>query len=59
MIGVDAVSDEVVITFTETFYSKLWQERSKICTCFEAALLSVEINHGKEEAEHFSLFTSQ
>ena len=41
------ITDQAVLTFTETFYSKLWKERSKICYCFMTAKLAVEINHGK------------
>ena len=61
VIGVkheDRISDEAVITFTQTFYSKLWKERSKICTCFETAKLAVDINHSREEASAFVLYTA-
>ena len=37
VIGVnqkDPIRDDAVVTFTQTFYNKLWKERSKICTCF-------------------------
>ena len=47
VIGViKSISDVAVLTFTKTFYSKLWKERSQICKCFAAAKLAVEINHG-------------
>lgn len=52
------ISDNAVLTFTQTFYSKLWKERSKICTCFETAKLAVEVNHSKVEAANFVLFTA-
>ena len=51
VIGINrdkAVQDEAVLTFSKSFYSKLWRERSKICECFEAARHAVEITHGKE-----------
>ena len=53
------MADEAVLTFTRTFYSKLWRERSKICHCFNAAKLAVEIHHGKEEASCFVKFTKE
>jgi len=61
VIGIDKerkVSDEAVLTFTRTFYSKIWREKSKICSCFNAAKLAVEIHHSKEEASCFIKFTS-
>ena len=51
VIGVNQnaqIEDEAVVTFTQTFYSKLWKESSKICKCFETAKLAVDINHGKK-----------
>ena len=51
------VKDDAIITFTQTFYSILWNERSQICKCFEIAKLAVQISHGKEEASKFVKFT--
>ena len=31
------IQDAAVLTFTQTFYAKLWKERSKICACFQTA----------------------
>jgi hypothetical protein len=50
------VADEVVLTFTKSFYAKLWRERSKICECFETAKHTVEMTHGTQNAQHFCLF---
>jgi hypothetical protein len=33
----EKISDEAVLTFTETFYTNLWQSKSKIPNCFERA----------------------
>ena len=37
------VQDDAILTFTETFYEKLWKDRSRICQCFDTAKLAVEI----------------
>jgi len=50
VIGIDhekQVLDNAVITFTETFYKKLWKEGSRICQCFFTAKLAVDIKYGK------------
>ena len=52
-----AISDAAILTFTQTFYNKLWKEGSQIYRCFLIAKLAVEINHGPAEAEHFMIYS--
>lgn len=59
VIGINlanTIQDSAILTFTQTFYSKLWKEKSKICVCFHAAKLAVSIKNGKQQAEYFILF---
>ena len=40
VIGVDKdlkIDDDAVLTFTKTFYKKVWETGSKICLCFDLA----------------------
>jgi len=51
VIGINhekSVEENSILTFTKTFYNKLWKEKSKICQCFNAAKLAVEISNGPQ-----------
>ena len=52
----EAISDQAVLTFTESFYEHLFKEKSKIYSCFEAAKRQVEFTY-KDQAENFVLIT--
>ena len=59
VIGINkskSIYDQAILTFTKTFYAKLWKEKSKICLCFETAKLAVKIKYGDEQASYFILF---
>ena len=49
------VRDDAVITFTDTFYSMIFEQNQKICTAFSQAQLSVEISFSRDEAKIFKL----
>jgi len=33
----EMIPDECILTFTKTFYQRIWKPRAKICECFAAA----------------------
>ena len=49
------VKDDAVITFTDTFYSMIFEQNHTICTAFSQAQLSVEISFSRDEAKMFML----
>jgi hypothetical protein len=57
IIGVDAKrSNEAILLFTKTFYRQVWQERSKICDCFNNAKKHVENELGQKQANCFVIY---
>jgi len=51
------ILDKAIITFTHTFYSRIFQPGSRVCECFEQAVTDVRIAH-KSESDKFQLFKS-
>jgi hypothetical protein len=50
---ITARTDTDIQTFTQVFYQKLWQQKSKICECFWAAKKAVH-----DHANNFTLSTA-
>lgn len=53
------VMDDAIITFTDTFYRVLFENKEHICTAFYQAQLSVEIRYSKKEASIFFLLLGE
>ena len=51
--------DDAVITFTDTFYRVLFENKERICDAFKQAQLSVEISYSKQEANIFKLLLKE
>jgi len=49
------VRDDAVITFTDTFYSMLFEQNKEICMAFQQAQLNVECSFNLTEANIFKL----
>ena len=51
----EEVEDEAVITFTDDFYTMVFQQNMHICKAFKQAQLGVKISHGEFQADIFKL----
>jgi uncharacterized protein YcsI (UPF0317 family) len=47
------IEDEAILTFTRSFYSQIWEKKSRICEAYQKAKLNVLHKHGKTIADKF------
>jgi len=45
----ETILDKAILTFTHTFYSRIWQPGSTVCDAFEQAVTDVRIANRSEE----------
>ena len=50
------IQDAAILTFTQSFYHKIWKAKSKVCECFEKAVFDVTLKHGEDQSARFVLY---
>ena len=61
VIGVktgDPASDSAALTFTRSFYMRLWESGSKLCVCYERAIVDIRLLYDDAEADKFIILKS-
>ena len=51
VIGIKAdstINDVAILTFTQSFYTRIWEMGSKVCLCYRKALVDVTLKHGPD-----------
>jgi len=52
------VLDAAALTFTRAFYTRLWEPGSKICECYESAVMNIRLEFNDAEADKFDILKS-
>ena len=49
------IEDLAILSFTTTFYDRIWKHNSTICGAFRQAVVDVGSSHGEDILEKFKL----